>query len=104
MKWHKISEKLANINTIVFILNKEYTFIHKAILKIYDEKISDLVSHNFVEGDIYWNYMVTKTRSSHWCTIKDFPYWLTQKELIQLTTNKTLIDKNETDRFEILDL
>ncbi len=104
MKWHKLSKKLAKINTIVFILNNEHTIIHKAVLKIYDKEISNLASHNFTDGDIYWDHTNSKTKASHWATIKDFPYWLTTQELLKLTTNKTLINTNKTDRFEILDL
>ncbi len=95
---HKITEKLAPINKKVFILNSDETIIRTGTLNIYTEKSSLQDSGELKEGDIYWTCHSESMRRC-WYPIEIYPYWLTNEELIKL-----IIDREEANRFEILDI
>ena len=98
MRWNDITKKLAPINKGVFIFKKNKTDIRHAKLCIYDPKISKLNDCNFTKGDIYWESRMHE--DEHWLSIETYPYWLTNKELVKLISEK----EEKLNRFELLDL
>lgn len=109
--WHKITEKLAPINKLVMILNDEKDEIYTACLRACgDPHIFDTFSPklDIKIGDIYWFYSITSHDDpsrgvAAVSTIKDFPYWIETKKLIQISTINE-ITTTKTKRLEILDL
>ena len=107
--WHNISEKLPKINECVFILSKKKN-ARVAKLMIYDEKMFSLnfdYDERLRNGDAFWRVININSNMEEkryeWTTTKQFPYWLTQKELIEHTLhNETTEDK--PNRLNILDL
>ncbi len=101
MNWNKITEKLAPINKYIFIFNKKQTSIKYGKLCIYDPKISRLANCKLAEGGgIFWLIKELGEGIKGWNSIKTFPYWLTNKELVKLISKK----EEKLDRFELLDL
>ena len=101
MKWHKISEKLPEINKEILILNEKKTGIRRAKLSIYDEEKSmkGTIENYLKNGDIYW-IIPGYENKMHWGLTATFPYWLSIEDIIKLTNGSEEI-KN---RSEILDL
>ena len=101
MKWHKITEKLAPLNEGMFISNKNKDTIRYAMLRVYAAGVSKITVKDDIlkEGDIYWIGSM-KPDIDCWYCAKKYPYWLTHNELVKLIAEK----KEETDRFEILDI
>ena len=99
MNWHNLSEKLPTINKSVFICNEDITVIYYCKLCIHDGERDlrdeeDIQKIEMQAGDIFWS------DESGWCSANEFPYWLTNDELVEL-----IKEKEETaNRFELLDI
>ena len=109
IEWQKISDKIPKINFHVFILNKDSSNISIGKLQIYDKRICTLSDDaTFNDGDIFWRVVNDDHESTSrysWSEIDNYPLWMYEIDLINLTIKqKEKIEKEETDRFDILDI
>ena len=103
IKWHKITEKLPPINTVMFILDKNKLEIKAAKLLIFRSNmpgINNSEKDPLKEEDIFWDNKSDK----NWYRVTERPYCLTNKELVQLVIEKTEEAEKKANRLEILDL
>jgi hypothetical protein len=98
--WNNISEKIPKINTLVFIFGTKKTRIHHSKLKVFaKQEHIDNSENTLKEGDVFWE----SKEENKWYSIEDYPYWLTNKELVKLTT-KEIKGTESLNRFDIMDI
>lgn len=119
-KWNKISSKIPKINTYVHMLGKDFKEIGYGKLVVFlnpmneeggffdDFEDSD-DRHNLTEGDVFWKMYGEQSDMEDnvcWDSIENFPYWITEKDLIEfmIENKEKIINDDETGRFDILDL
>jgi hypothetical protein len=99
---NNITKKLPRINKYVFIFKKDFSKLRRAKLYIYDYQSKTYTlneasrkKHRLEQDDIFWR--IGDVRKAKWATIDTFPYWIEEKDLLNLFAEKT-------NRLEILDL
>jgi hypothetical protein len=99
---NNITEKLPKINRYVYIFKKDFSKLRYAKLYIYDYQSKaynirkdDRKRLGLEQGDIFWRIGFIK--KAKWATVDKFPYWVEEKDLLNLIVEKT-------NRLEILDL
>lgn len=99
---NNITEKLPKINRYVFIFKKDLSKVRYAKLCIYDYQCKayniredDRKRLGLEQDDIFWRVGLIK--KAKWSTTDNFPYWIEEKDLLNLFVEKT-------NRLEILDL
>ncbi len=104
--FNNLNKKLPTINEYVFIVKKDLSKMRYARLTIYDPMSKDynlgseaVKRKGLKNGDVFWRTAMVER--SKWSSSSDFPYWIEEKNLINLFMNGVI---EESNRWEILDL
>lgn len=100
IKIYSLSEKLPEINTVVYIFREDLEAMAPAVLSVFDNSGLKMEKNKLSVGDLYWRRYALKIQRGEWSSIKDFPYWTMEKNIRKFLPR----EKEIQSRSEILDL